>query len=198
MSYITIKVLKPIYQIYKSQDEDLSTLSQAFKEFMAENLEEVKEKSTNSTVSILLNVGWDLASLWEDLTPMLKEYFTARFNQALEKKFRRLGKMKKYYQINFFTKPEVLEGYGALLTPYAREVLHSIFSMSEDKLKEELSKIPKDKVEAFYKSSRRTKVYVDEATNQKWLAIPWKYKKQAQYLITQKLLEKLKEVDIWK
>jgi len=107
--------------------------------------------------------------------------------------------MKKYYKINFRTTPQVLEEYGGLLTPYAREVIYSILSMSKDKLKEELSKIPKDKVEAFSKSSIRTYVYVDELSNHKWLAIPYRYKKQAQYLITQKLLEKLeKEGSIWK
>jgi len=107
--------------------------------------------------------------------------------------------MKKYYKVNFATTPEVLEGYGGLLTPYARQIIHSILSMSKDQLKAELSKIPKDKVDDFYKSSIRTYVYVDEATNHKWLAIPYRFKKQAQYLITQKLLEKLdKEDALWK
>ena len=107
--------------------------------------------------------------------------------------------MKKYYKVNFATTPEVLEGYGGLLTTYSRQVIHSILSMDKAKLKEELEKIPKDKVEDFYKSSIRTYVYVDEATNHKWLAIPYRFKKQAQYLITQKLLEKLeKEGVIWK
>jgi len=98
--------------------------------------------------------------------------------------------MKKYYQVAFWTKPEVLD-YGGLLTPYAREVLRSILSMDKAKLKEELEKIPRDKVEDFYKSSIRTRVYVDEATHYKWLAIPYRFRKQVHYLITQKLLEKL-------
>jgi len=97
--------------------------------------------------------------------------------------------MKKYYKVNFATTQEVLEGYGGLLTPYARQVIHSILSMGKDKLKEELSKIPINEVEDFYKSSIRTYVYVDEVTNHKWLAIPYRFKKQAQYLITQKLLD---------
>jgi len=106
--------------------------------------------------------------------------------------------MKKYYQVAFFTKPEVIDGYGGLLTPYAREVLHSILSMDKAKLREELEKIPRDKVEAFYKSSIRTRVYVDEATHSKWLAIPYRFRKQIHYLITQKLLEKLeKEGALW-
>jgi IS5 family transposase len=104
--------------------------------------------------------------------------------------------MKKYYTANFLAKPEVIEGYGGLLTPYAREVLQSIFSISKEELKEELSKIPEEEVEAFCKSSKRIKVYVDETINRKWLAIQRRYKKQAQYLINQMLLEKLKEVDI--
>ncbi len=90
--------------------------------------------------------------------------------------------MKKYYQVAFFTKPEVIDGYGGLLTPYGREVLRSILSMDKAKLKEELEKIPKDKAEAFYKSSIRTRVYVDEATHSKWLAIPYRLRKQAHYL----------------
>jgi len=107
--------------------------------------------------------------------------------------------MKKYYLIHFATKPEVLEGYGGLLTPYARQVIHSILSMPKDKLIEELSKIPMDKVEAFYKNSVKTRVYVDEYSHAKWLVIPWKYKRHAQYLITKRLLEKLeKEGSIWK
>jgi hypothetical protein len=104
--------------------------------------------------------------------------------------------MKKYYTVNFFTKPEVVEEYGGLLTPYTREVLRSILSMSKEQLKEELSKIPDDEVEAFYRSAVRTKVYVDESTHHKWLAIHRKYKKQAQYLITKRLLEKLNEVEL--
>jgi len=107
--------------------------------------------------------------------------------------------MKKYLVVNFNTTPEVLEGCGGWITPYAREVLHSILSMDKVKLKEELEKIPKDKVEAFYKSSIRTRVYVDEATHDNWLAIPYRLKKHTQYLITKKLLEKLeKEGSIWK
>jgi hypothetical protein len=104
--------------------------------------------------------------------------------------------MKKYYTVNFFTDQEVIEGYGGLLTPYAREVLRSILSMSKEELKEELSKISDDEVEAFYRSAVRTKVYVDESTHHKWLAIHRKYKKQLQYFVTQKLLEILKEVSI--
>jgi hypothetical protein len=104
--------------------------------------------------------------------------------------------MKKYYTINFFTKQEVIEGYGGLLTPYAREALRSILSMSKEELKEELSKISDDEIEAFYRSAVRTKVYVDESTHHKWLAIHRKYKKQAQYLITKRLLEKLEEVEL--
>jgi len=107
--------------------------------------------------------------------------------------------MKKYYVIHFATKPEVLEGYGDLLTPYARDVIRSIMRMSEDKLIEELDKIPEGKVMSFYRNAVKTRVYVDEATHSKWLAIPWRYKRHAQYLIHQRLLEKLdKEGALWK
>jgi len=107
--------------------------------------------------------------------------------------------MKKYYLIHFATTPEVLEGYGGLLTPYAREIIRSIMSMNKDRLKEELDKIPEDKVKAFYRSSVKTRVYVDEYSHNRWLTIPWRYKRHAQYLITQKLLEKLeKEGALWK
>jgi len=105
--------------------------------------------------------------------------------------------MKTYYQLYFVTTHEVIDGYGGLLTQYTREVIRPIFSMSKEELKEELSKIPIDEVEAFYENGKRVKVYIDEVTHHKWLAIPRKYKKQAQYLITKKLLEKLKEVEVW-
>ncbi len=52
--------------------------------------------------------------------------------------------MKKYPILNFRTTSEVLDGYGGLLTPYAREVFHSVFSMSKDQLLKELSKFSKD------------------------------------------------------
>jgi len=103
---------------------------------------------------------------------------------------------KKYYAVNFAAKPEIIDGYGGLLTPYTREVLQAIFSMDKEKLKEEISKIPEDEVEAFYKSSKRIKVYVDETINLKWRAVQKRYKKRVQYLINQMLLEKLKEVNI--
>ena len=101
--------------------------------------------------------------------------------------------MKKYYLIQFATKPEVLERYGDLLTPYARDVIRSIVSMTKNKLKEEFEKISKDKIEAFYKSSVKAWVYVDEYSHNRWLVIPWRYKKHAHYLITQKLLDKLEQ-----
>jgi hypothetical protein len=110
--------------------------------------------------------------------------------------------MKKYPVVNFKTTSEVLDGYGGLLTPYAREILQSILVMSKDQLFQELSKFSKDEVEAFYKSSIRTGVYVDENTRAKWITIPRRYKKQAQYLLTLKLSEKLKQLDkegsLWK
>ena len=103
--------------------------------------------------------------------------------------------MKKYPMINFRTTLEVLDGYGGLLTQYAREVFHFIFSMSKDQLIQELDKIPEGEVMSFYRNAVRTRVYVDEYSHNRWLAIPWRYKKHAQYLITLKLSEKLKQLE---
>jgi len=105
--------------------------------------------------------------------------------------------MKKYYSVTFVAKPEIVESYGGLLQAYAREVLHSLFSLPKDKLKERLLKISEIEVVTFLKDGQRVKVYVDWHTHRKWLALQRKYKKQVQYLINQMLLEKLhKEVDI--
>ena len=102
--------------------------------------------------------------------------------------------MKKYYVIHFATKPEVLEGYGDLLTPYARDVIRSIMRMNEEELIRELDKISEGKVMSFYKNAVKTRVYVDEYSHNRWLAIPWRYKKHAQFLIHQRLIEKLDQL----
>jgi len=109
--------------------------------------------------------------------------------------------MKKYYNIHFNTAPEVIEGYGGLLTPYGREVIYALLSKRKDELQEELSNISKDAVETFFKSSIRTAIYLDKLYHDKWVALPRKFKKPAYYLITKQLLEKLetleKEGVIW-
>jgi len=105
--------------------------------------------------------------------------------------------MKKYYSVTFVAKPEIVESYGGLLQAYAREVLHSIFSLSKDDLKEKLSKISEVDAVTFLKDGQRVKVYVDWHTHFKWLALSRRYKRHVQYLINQMLLEKLKEVDVW-
>jgi len=104
--------------------------------------------------------------------------------------------MKKYYSVTFVAKPEIIENYGGLLQAYTREILHILFSLSKDELKEELLKISEIEAVTFLKGCKRVKVYVDGYIHRKWLAIQRKYKKQVQYLINQMLLEKLKEVDI--
>jgi hypothetical protein len=103
---------------------------------------------------------------------------------------------KKYYQINYFALPEVVDGYGGLLSLYVKEVIQFILSLSKDELKEKLLKIPDKDVEAYYSQAIHRKVYVDELTHRRWYAIPKPHKKRVQYLINQMLLEKLKEVNI--
>ena len=103
--------------------------------------------------------------------------------------------MKKYYIINLKTAPEVVEGYGGLLTPYGREIIYSLLSKSRDKLQEELSKISQAELEVFSKSLIRTAIYVDKLYHDKWVALPRKFKRPAQYLITQRLLEKLETLE---
>jgi len=104
---------------------------------------------------------------------------------------------KKYYQINYFVLPEIIDGYAGLLSLYTKEAIQSILNMSKDELLEAISKISDEDVEAYYSQAIHRKVYVDEATHRRWYAIPKPYKKRVQYLINQILLEKLKEVVIW-
>jgi len=106
--------------------------------------------------------------------------------------------MKKYYSINLITSSEALKGFGGLFTPYTRSTIRALlFQRSRDELEEMLSKIDRDKVEAFYRTGVRAKAYVDETTHRRWKTLARRYKKPAQYLITQILLRKLKEVEIW-
>jgi len=103
---------------------------------------------------------------------------------------------KKYYSISIVTAPEVTDGFGWMLARYTRAVLQSFFSMSKEERNEKLSQISDEDVKAFYKHGRRVKICVDETMNRKWLLLPRRYKKRAQYFITQALLEKLQEVNI--
>jgi len=103
--------------------------------------------------------------------------------------------MKKYFSVTFVAKPDIIENYGGLLQPYAREVLHSIFGLSKDELKEKLSKIPEVEAVMFLKNGKRVKVYVDWYTHRRWIALSRRYKKQTQYLINQMLFEKLNDND---
>jgi len=89
-----------------------------------------------------------------------------------------------------------MDPYGGLLQPYAREILHSIFGLSKDELKEKLSNISETEVVIFLRNGKRVKVYVDWHIHRRWITLSRIYKKQVQYLVNQMLFEKIKEVDI--
>jgi hypothetical protein len=82
--------------------------------------------------------------------------------------------------------PELKEKLGKFITYYARDVVAEISNMSLDEIK----KVPIELADEFYKNTiDQVAVYVDKEIYDKWRSIPWHLKKQAQYLINQKLLK---------
>jgi hypothetical protein len=94
--------------------------------------------------------------------------------------------MKKYHRVFFCITPELKEKLGKFITYYARDIVVEIANMSLDEIK----KVPIETADEFYKNTiDQVAVYVDKEIYDKWRSIPWCFKKQAQYLINQKLLE---------
>lgn len=98
--------------------------------------------------------------------------------------------MKKYHRVFFRITPELKEKLGKFVTYYARDAVVEIANMSLDEIK----KVPIETVDKYYKNTDAdVAVYVSKEIYDKWRSIPWHFKKQAQYLINQKLLEFAKE-----
>jgi hypothetical protein len=94
--------------------------------------------------------------------------------------------MKKYYRVFFHITPELKETLGKFITYYAKDIVAEIVNMNLDEIK----KVPIEAADEFYKNKvDQIAVYVDKEIYDKWRNIPWHLKKQAQYLINQKLLE---------
>jgi len=94
--------------------------------------------------------------------------------------------MSKHYKIHVFLLPEVVEKFKSLLPYYGKEIILQVENLS---LKE-ISKIPKEAVEEYYRRASINRIfYVDKETHKKWHSIPRSFKKRVQYLINQKLME---------
>jgi hypothetical protein len=94
--------------------------------------------------------------------------------------------MKKYHRVFFHITPKLKENLGKFITYYARDVVAEIVNMSLDEIK----KVPIEVVDRYYRDTvDEVAVYVSKEIYDKWRNIPWHLKKQAQYLINQKLLQ---------
>jgi hypothetical protein len=101
------------------------------------------------------------------------------------------GLKMKYYRVSFRVSPEVDEKFGRFITFYAKDAIEEIVN-SFDKIK----KVPVEIADDFHRNAKRVVgVYVSEDVYRKWRSIPWCFKKQAQYLINQKLLEMKEKED---
>lgn len=103
--------------------------------------------------------------------------------------------MKKYYRIFFRITPELKEKLRKFATYHARDIVIEITNMSLDEIK----KIPVEVADKYYRNTTTDiAVYVNKETYDKWKNIPWHLKKQAQYLINQKLSEVSEESEFKK
>lgn len=94
--------------------------------------------------------------------------------------------MKKYHRVFFRITPELRENLGKFITYYARDAIVEIANMNLDEIK----KVPIEIADKYYRNTTTdVAVYVSKEIYDKWRSIPWHLKKQAQYLISQKLLK---------
>ena len=84
---------------------------------------------------------------------------------------------------------KTVEKLDKSLSHYVKEIIKQVVNMSL----QEIEQIDREEAERFYKKAKiRKTFYVDKKTHDKWLKIPKRLKKQAQYLVNKKLLEVLK------
>jgi hypothetical protein len=95
--------------------------------------------------------------------------------------------MKKYqyYRVSFHILPEVDKKFGKLVTYYAKDIIKEVVNNFD-----EIKKVPLELADSYYNNTEKiVGVYVSKDIYNKWRKVPRQFKKQAQYLINQKLLE---------
>jgi len=100
--------------------------------------------------------------------------------------------MKKYYLINYFVSPEVIEAYKEYLSTYAKDIIKQVVNLKP----KELNTVDKEVVSSFYRKAKRKTTYVDKETYEKWISIPRAKKKYAHFIIDKELKKKLKEEEL--
>lgn len=81
---------------------------------------------------------------------------------------------------------ETVKKLGKSLPCYVKDIVEEVVNMSL----QEIEQIDREEAERFYRKAKiRKTFYVDKETHSKWLKIPKRFKKQAQYLVNKKLLE---------
>jgi hypothetical protein len=96
-------------------------------------------------------------------------------------------KLKKYqyYRVFFRITPEVDKKFGKFATYYAKDIIQEVVNNFD-----EIKKVPIEVADNYYDNTEKSiGVYVSKDIYKKWKSIPRQFKKQAQYLINQKLLE---------
>lgn len=94
-------------------------------------------------------------------------------------------KKYRYYRIFFRTLPEVDKKFGKLLTYYAKDIIKEVIDNFD-----EIKRVPLEVADNYYNNTEKNiGIYVSKDIYKKWKNIPRQFKKQAQYLINQKLLE---------
>jgi hypothetical protein len=76
--------------------------------------------------------------------------------------------MKRYYLINYFVSPEVIEVYKEYLSTYAKDIIKQVVNAKP----KELNTIYKEVVSSFYRNTKRKTTYVDKETYEIWISIP--------------------------
>ncbi|MBX0310298.1 MAG: hypothetical protein JHC31_00580 [Sulfurihydrogenibium sp.] len=93
---------------------------------------------------------------------------------------------RKYYQIQFWLIPEVMDNFGDLAHLHVEKYLRKLFSSDMEKL---LSISQKEVDEFFSKGFNVKRVYVSKETHEKWKPLSRSIKKRLYYLLNKKLLE---------
>jgi hypothetical protein len=93
---------------------------------------------------------------------------------------------RKYYQIQFWFIPEVMDNFGDLAHIQVDKYLKEIFTSDMEKL---LSISQKEVDEFFSKGFNTKRVYVSKETHEKWKPLSRSIKKRLYYLINKKLSE---------
>jgi len=93
---------------------------------------------------------------------------------------------RKYYQIQFWLIPEVMDSFGDLAHLYVEKYLRELFNSDMEKL---LSISQKELDEFFSKGFSVKRIYVSKETHEKWKPLSRSIKKRLYYLFNKKLME---------